>query len=124
MGVVREYRCPSCEKTWKLWIGHGMKHGMLGRVMEAFPADIQKKILEGAGRELPLFSFNYEASVCGHCGSVVAVPVLRLIESGQTYVGRCPECGGEAEPLGESARISCPGCRQAVLQVQDTGHWD
>ena len=124
MGVIREFRCPSCEKTWKLSTGHGMRHGMLGRVMEAFPQDIQRKIVEDVGKSLPLFTFNYEAAVCGQCRELVALPVLQLMDSGHTYRGRCPRCGGEPELLEEDSRVLCPACEKDRLGVQDVGHWD
>lgn len=124
MGVIREFRCPSCEKTWKLALGHGMRHGMLGRVMEAFPQDIQRKIVENVGKSLPLFTFHYKAAVCGQCRNLVALPVLELIESGHTYIGRCPQCHGEPELVKEESEMICPGCQEARVCVQDIGHWD
>lgn len=125
MGVIRQYRCPSCQKEWQLLVGHGIKHGVFGRVMEAFSEDIQKKIVEevDAG-QLPLFHFNYQAALCRQCGTIGAVPVLKVIESGKSYVGSCPHCGGVPELFEEDARIVCPDCKKAELDIQDTGHWD
>ena len=83
---------------------------MLGRVMEAFPQDIQRKIVE--------------AAACGQCRNLVALPVLELIESGHTYIGRCPQCYGEPELVKEESEMICPGCQEARVCVQDIGHWD
>ena len=94
MGMIRQLTCPSCHKTWQICTGHGMRHGTLGRVMEVFSEDIQREIAAGAaGGWLPLFHFDYRTAICGQCRDVVAVPVLRLIEKDQTYVGTCPVCG-------------------------------
>lgn len=125
MGVIRQYQCPSCRESWELCIGHGMKHGVLGRVIEEFPEDIRLKIVKDVqGRELPLFHFQYQAAVCGHCQDIVAIPVLQLLESGQSYVGRCPECGSEAKLTAEDSPVVCPGCGKALLDIRDTGRWD
>lgn len=125
MGVIRQYRCPSCQNEWQLAVGHGMKHGVLGRVMEAFSEDIQKKIIkEVDGGQLPLFHFNYEAAVCRQCRIVTAVPVLKFIESGKFYVGSCPQCGSVLEFPEEDTLIVCPDCEKAELDIRDVGRWD
>ena len=125
MGVIRQLKCPSCHKEWQLCLGHGMRHGVLGRAMEAFSEDLQKKIVEEAqGGQLPLFHFNYKAAVCGRCRRVVAVPVLRLIETGQVFVGECPDCGGVVRVPEEGSPIICPSCGSGELDELDTGHWD
>ncbi|MCI9569721.1 MAG: hypothetical protein HFG14_07465 [Lachnospiraceae bacterium] len=124
MGVIRQFQCPSCKETWEICVGHGMKHGVLGRVMGEFPENTRQKIAEDVqGGDLPLFHFQYQAVSCGHCRDVVAIPVLRLLDSGRLYVGKCPECGGEAEPAAEDSPIACPKCG-ILLDVRDTGHWD
>lgn len=105
-------------------MGHGMRHGVLGRVMREFPEEVQRKIAEDAPRgKLPLFHFCYKAAFCSHCQELVAEPVLRFIESGQLYVGKCPKCGNDAENLEEDGPVRCPECG-SFLDMQDTGHWD
>ena len=126
MGVIRRYQCPSCKKTWELFVGHGMKHGILGRVMGTFPKDIQKKIaVEVQGEQLPLVDFQYEEALCKNCQELVAVPVLRFMERQKTFLGKCPNCGSETERLNlqEGSEADCPGCG-GYLKIQDTGHWD
>lgn len=125
MGIIREFRCPSCHKTWRLSIGHGMVHGMLTRVLKIFPSDIQKKISEDIGsEEAPLFRFNYKIGACHQCKNMVAVPVFELIEQGQVYTAPCPKCGGEVTIEQESSSVLCPLCQDETLSVQDMGHWD
>ena len=125
MGMIRQLTCPSCHKTWQICTGHGMRHGTLGRVMEVFSEDIQREIAAGAaGGWLPLFHFDYRTAICGQCRDVVAVPVLRLIEKDQTYVGTCPVCGGEAEIFADDSPITCPSCQGGLLKIQESGRWD
>ncbi|MCI8662466.1 MAG: hypothetical protein HFG69_04265 [Hungatella sp.] len=125
MGVIRRLTCPSCQKEWQLRLGHGMRHGVLGRVMEVFSEDIQREIAADVNTEqLSLFHFNYRTALCRKCRSVEAVPVLHLMESGRSYIGICPVCGGEVELLDEDSRIVCPACERDELNEQETGHWD
>ena len=125
MGVIQQFSCPSCQKTWKLRTGHGTRHAALGQAMEVFSEDIQRKIVaEVKGGQMPLFSFGYQEAVCTHCKDVVALPVLRLVESGQTFIAGCPMCGSEAELVEEEASVNCPSCQKAKLAVKDVGHWD
>ena len=46
MGIIKEYKCSSCRKTWKLFTGHGMKHSTLNHILDIFPADLQVEILK------------------------------------------------------------------------------
>ncbi|MCI9594960.1 MAG: hypothetical protein HFG51_12655 [Lachnospiraceae bacterium] len=125
MGVIQQFSCPSCQKTWKLRTGHGIRHAALGQVMEVFSEDIQRKIVaEVTGGQLPLFYFGYQAAACEHCREMAAVPVLRLIESNQTFVADCPGCGSKVEVLEEDTLVNCPACQKAKLKEQDVGIWD
>lgn len=93
--------------------------------MEVFSEEIQKKIVdEAVGGRLPLFHFNYQTAVCRQCRNIVAVPVLRLIETDQAYVGRCPDCGRETEILEEDSPITCPNCGAGEVEMQEIGRWD
>ena len=108
MGIIKEFKCPSCHKTWRISVGHGRAHSTLKRVLGAFPPDIRKKIGEDAQKDPdPLFLFNYRASLCQQC-----------------YISPCPKCGGRTDIVEDERSVSCPRCRQAVLTVQETGHWD
>ena len=126
MGIIQEYNCPTCRKTWKIFTGHGMNHSTLNRVLESFSMKIKAEILKenniSAGFE-PLFDFNYRPAICHQCQNIVALPVLRFIESGRTYTGECPECGNPAEIL-ETTSAICPKCLKQYLSCQETGHWD
>ncbi len=125
MGIIRQLKCTSCGREWQLRLGHGMRHGILGRVMEVFPEDIQRSIAaEVDAGQLPLFRFDYRAAVCGRCRNVAAVPVLELIEKKKAFVGECPDCRGSAELLEEDLPVICPGCKNGQLEMQDIGHWD
>ena len=125
MGIFQEVKCPSCRRAWKIRTGHGRAHGMLNRVMEVFPAGMQDKIHEDLnGESAPLFDFNFHMAACRQCRSIVAVPVLRLLETGQSYSSGCPNCGSRVEFLNENALPACPNCQQKGLTLQDIGHWD
>lgn len=126
MGVIRQYQCSSCRKKWELFVGHGMRHGILGRVMQTFPEDMQKDIAkEAQGGQLPLFDFQYKEAFCKDCQELVAVPVLRFMERQKIFIGKCPKCGSETKLLNlqEGSKADCPGCG-GCLEIQDTGHWD
>ncbi|MCI8727160.1 MAG: hypothetical protein HFG66_13755 [Hungatella sp.] len=125
MGIIKEFKCPSCHKTWRISVGHGRAHSTLKRVLGAFPPDIRKKIGEDAQKDPdPLFLFNYRASLCQQCQDILEVPVLDFIEPRQSYISPCPKCGGRTDIVEDERSVSCPRCRQAVLTVQETGHWD
>lgn len=125
MGAIQEIRCPSCHGSWKIRAGHGRRHGRLDQVLKAFPEDMQKKILADAGRNRePLFLFNYRMAACPQCRNIVAVPFLRFLETGWTYVSPCPQCSGTAEVLEEDLPISCPRCQKEGMAVLEIGNWD
>ena len=94
MGKIREFTCPSCQKSWRINVGHGLRHATLENVIQAFPPEIQQKIKETAAKEqLPLFEFHYSAALCAQCQAVVSVPVIRFLQTGKQYTGVCPDCG-------------------------------
>lgn len=125
MGLIKEFRCSSCCKTWKIFTGHGKNHGILNQVLGAFPSDMKKEIIADIKGDLePLFLFNYQTAVCHQCQSLSSVPVLRFLETEQSYMGKCPLCGGEAKILEDDSHILCPQCQKESLSVQEVGHWD
>ena len=125
MGLIKEFRCPSCRKEWKISTGHGRNHATLKRVLGAFPSDTRQRILTDVKKDSePLFLFQYHTAVCHPCRSLVSVPVLRFLETGQTFKGKCPVCGGELEIPEDDSHILCPQCQKQSLTVQEIGHWD
>lgn len=125
MGIIRQFQCPSCQKIWRLCIGQGMRHGILGEVIKAFPEDIQREMVrEIQGRPLPLFDFRYRAAFCQNCQEIMAIPVLRLTEEDRFYIGRCDNCEGEVTFLDKDSPVRCPVCGEDFLEVEDIGHWD
>ncbi len=76
------------------------------------------------GEDAPLFDFNYRMAACPQCRAVVAVPILRLLETGQSYTSGCPKCGGRTQLLDETDPPVCPHCLKKGLAIQDIGHWD
>lgn len=125
MGTVKEFKCPTCYGTWRLRVGHGMMHGSLKHVLETFPADIQQKILADIkGEQAPFFNFNYRAAECPQCQAIVAVPVIYLHETKQTYSSGCPECGNMPSMLPEDSAVICPHCKKGQLFIQNIGDWD
>lgn len=125
MGVIKEFTCPSCHKTWNLHLEHGLMHGDFKRVLKEFPADVQNEILENACvTPTPLFSFHYRAAICHHCEEVTAVPVMYLHETKQTYKAGCPICGRAVELMEKASEITCPKCKKNSLSSKEIGHWD
>lgn len=125
MGRIQEFQCPSCHETWKLFVGHGRNHGTMSRVLPVFPLEIQKEIwAEAKGDPEPLFRFNYQRAVCRNCKNLVAVPVFHFIESGKSFVSKCPDCGSVTELLEDTSDIVCPHCGKGNLTGEEVGNWD
>lgn len=125
MGRISEFVCPSCHMSWEVQLGHGMWHAALENVLDEFPPDIRQKILADTGEEEnPVFEFNYCPAVCWQCRKVVAVPVIYLHRTGQTYAAACPDCGNAIAVQSEDAEILCPQCGKDPLLAEDIGRWD
>lgn len=104
--------------------GCGLSHGLLQNVIHEFPKEIRDKIMEEAEEEFPVFEFYYQVSVCGGCGNIVSVPVLRLGEENTEYVGPCPLCKDTVSLIANISRAACPVCENTALFAEETGRWD
>lgn len=142
MGRMYAISCKNCGERWECKTGCGLMHGRFSHAVEAFPEEIRGTIqADMSGCPLVLFDFGYQVTGCRHCGNVVSVPVLKLIEKERVIVGPCPECGEliGAEELwtGQSDEMStdqpderriegcdCPACQEKALSVQLIGLWD
>ena len=125
MDRVNRFICPSCKMTWQIQLGHGFCHARLENVLDAFPADIQEKILaDTKGEAFPSFEFQYKAAVCPKCRQVLSVPVIHLHQSGNTYAPACPDCGISVQIKEEEETLICPVCGESPLFSEDAGRWD
>ncbi len=125
MGRISEFVCPSCGMSWTVQLGHGMGHAALESVLDAFPEELQQKILADTEREqIPWFEFNYHPAACWHCRKVAAVPMIYLHQSGNTYTAPCPDCGNSAAVFNEDTQTLCPYCGNGGLSAEDVGRWD
>lgn len=125
MGNISQFSCPDCRQAWRVNLGHGMNHAMLNTVLEAFSEQTRQKIVGCVGgRQILYFDFNYRAAVCSRCGNIVEIPVLKLPEIGETFVGECPECDHSAEIIKDGETPMCPHCGAAALEETPLGHWD
>lgn len=133
MGEVINVRCAACKKEWQCFTGNGLLHGRMEAVLAAFSEEERQQAerLMGAG-PFPLYDFRYSLTVCGHCHNVVAVPVLRDVDSDEILTGKCPLCGKRTKSLcGEeqsvekwSEKTACPVCKSRRLEAVEEGHWD
>lgn len=120
MGVIKEYECPSCHKTWRFKLGHGMQHGILNNVKQYFSPDVQDAIDEKIeGKEFPWYEFNILVGQCSKCKSLQSVSKLKL-ECGD-FTTVCIKCG---EEIVMTDKINCPDCENAILNCTDVGYWD
>ena len=56
MGIIQKFKCPSCEMSWEVFLGHGMGHALIEDVLDVFPSDIRQKILaDTQGEQFPAF---------------------------------------------------------------------
>ncbi len=130
MGKIREFTCPSCQKSWRINVGHGLRHATLENVIQAFPPEIQQKIKETAAKEqLPLFEFHYSAALCAQCQAVVSVPVIRFLQTGKQYTGVCPDCGSANsaslnDDLNGDSNSGIPNCSNQDRTAPNAGHQD
>lgn len=124
MGEINKVVCTSCKRKWQCMIGCGLSHALLQRVIREFPQETGEKIIEEAGEADPLFAFEYRLSVCGGCKNVVSVPVLKLEEREEEYVGPCPVCQGEVSLIADIDEAVCPVCNSKALEAETEGHWD
>ncbi len=125
MGRISKFICPSCRTSWQVSLGHGMEHAVLENVLNAFPADIQQKILSNVKEEqIPSFDFGYQTAICRDCRDVISIPVIYLHQSGKTYFTDCPECKSPAVVYPENEELVCPRCGKGVLLSEEIGRWD
>ena len=133
MGEVINVRCKACKKEWQCFTGNGLLYGKKESVLAAFSEKERQQVHDLlAASEIPAYDFQYRLAVCGHCHNVVAVPVLRMVDSEETCVGLCPLCGEKtknfcAEELSAeewSEKTACPVCKSKALLVEEGGHWD
>ncbi|MCI8924814.1 MAG: hypothetical protein HFI45_12610 [Lachnospiraceae bacterium] len=125
MGVIVDISCRSCRADWQCMTGCGLMHGTLEHVADLFPDEMKQEILEyGKQAEIPLFDFGYRLAVCPDCGGMVSVPVVRMLETYQAYVGPCPDCGKPVRLARDLSKTACPVCHEKSLEVKETGCWD
>lgn len=133
MGEMINVRCKVCKKEWRCFTGNGLLHGRKEGVLAAFSEDERKQAenLMGAAT-VPLYDFQYRLAVCGYCQNIVAIPVLRVVDSDEILEGKCPLCGkktknfcGEEQSTEKwSKKIACPICKSRSLEMEEIGHWD
>ncbi|MCI8951024.1 MAG: hypothetical protein HFG49_13475 [Lachnospiraceae bacterium] len=125
MGMIQEYQCPSCHETWRISTGHGRSHGTFERVLQVFPVNTQKKILDDAkGDPDPFFQFHYRLALCKTCHNIVSVPVFRFLDRGSVYMSGCPKCGSPVTIPEDQTPITCPKCSKSQLSAEEIGCWD
>lgn len=133
MGEIINVRCKACKKEWQCFTGNGLLHGKKESVLAAF---LEKERHQAecllAASAIPAYDFQYRLAICGHCHNVVAVPVLRTVESDEACVGSCPLCGKRTKNLCAeglraeewSEKTACPVCMRKALLAETGGHWD
>ena len=133
MGEVINVRCKACKKEWQCFTGNGLLHGRKEAVLAAFSEkDRQQAERLMAESRIPAYDFQYRLAVCGHCHNVVAVPVLRAVDSEDAVTDGCPLCGKNTKDLcaeeqsveewGE--KTACPVCKCRRLETEEVGQWD
>lgn len=125
MGAIKDISCASCGAKWQCRTGCGILHGTLSAVKAAFPDEIRQRLDSyEAEAEFSLFDFGYQLAVCERCGAVESVPVIRLLDKQEEYVGVCEKCGGQAKLIDDIRETQCPVCHDCTLSEEETGLWD
>lgn len=125
MGQIIKITCTFCKTEWECKTGCGILHGDLTRVAELYPPGQCHSIRDYAETEqFPLFDFGYRLSRCLHCHHVGSVPVLKLPNEKETYVGVCRQCMKEIELLEDIRDTECPVCHHKGLKEEPAGLWD
>lgn len=133
MGEIINVRCKACREEWQCFTGNGLLHCKKENILAAFSEEKRQQAERMiAESKTPAYDFQYRPAVCGHCHSVVAVPVLRASDSEEICVDLCPMCGEEIknfcpEELSVeewSQKTACPVCECRKLETEDGGYWD
>lgn len=125
MGRINRIACGACQGEWQCRVGCGLMHACLEDVVSEFPKETGREIMEQVGtEEFPVFDFAYHCSVCKECNNIVSVPVLTLPDRNSEYIGRCPDCGGTAQPITDIESMPCPVCGEKALLEETAGNWD
>lgn len=124
MGTIVKMTCKGCNQAWEGYTGQGIQHGRLENVLKLYPEEVQGHVRElTTGERFPIYDFAMHIGSCMKCKALVSVPVLRLRERG-TFVGLCPECGGEVQADAAEMEQQCPVCGKQDWDLQDIGRWD
>lgn len=128
MGVINKATCKACEKSWNYKLGCGINHCNLDVVLDVYDEETKSQVkMKTKDDKIPLFSFNYCRGVCNVCKAIVGVPVLKLLNSNTSYIGRCKGCGNEVDLLEGSDNLDdavCPQCGEKNIEDISTGLWD
>lgn len=133
MGEVMHIRCGACSETWRCIMGNGLAYANRANIVAAF-SEKDRENVEAllAASEIPAYDFRYGLAVCGHCHSLVSVPMVGLSADDEPYVGSCPMCGKKTKAFctdeenveAWSKKTACPVCKSRKLEVEEVSHWD
>lgn len=125
MGKIVQIKCGSCGRSREYRIGSGILHGNLEKIAAEYDESIARKI-EIISKEKPfaLYDFSYSYAKCNYCREIVSVPVLRMKESKDAFIGCCPMCAGKVKVIEDMEQMQCPVCEAKNMQADIIGRWD
>ena len=125
MGAIKKVSCNKCKSSWEVMTGSGMCHSSLKAVSESYSEEVARQILEcEKENERIVFDFGFHPAICRECKRVTSVPVLKIKNTCEEYIGGCDRCNVAVELADAPEMCKCPVCGEDVLSVRTVGDWD
>lgn len=127
MGKKLTAHCTQCTYSKDFAIGAGMFFNRIDAVKPLFT--------ESAAREIdslmsqnppPMFTADKLLAVCAECDSLEELPtiIFHPKDHPPVEIRNICSCTGRLSPVDYlTTEISCPNCK-AILEIQESGHWD
>ena len=125
MGVIKNYRCPECGKSWEIHEGQGLGGANEAFVLKSFLEERQSGVKAALDMAGPFgWRLAFIPAVCNNCHNLTSIPKISLRPSGKVIYGNCGICTSDNFFEKESSDILCPSCGSKKLVCEEIGSWD